>query len=252
MTDGGSARRMPIWQAIAGTLREEIAGGRYQPGDRLPTEATLSQRFGVNRHTVRQGMAALISEGAVVSRRGAGVFVAARPTDYPIGQRVRFHQSILASGRTPSREIVHLETRRADRREAEALGLEDGSPVHVCEGVSRVDGVALAQFRSVFPAARFPQLLERLRETPSVTAALRAEGLADYTRAETRITAKIARGPRALLLGVRDGAPILRSVAVNVDSGGQPVEFGKTWFAGDRVTLVVAAEDLVPPARPAG
>jgi GntR family phosphonate transport system transcriptional regulator len=39
---------------------------------------------------------------------------------------------------------------------------------------------------------------------------------------------------------------------VNVDSGGQPVEFGKTWFAGDRVTLVVAAEDLVPPARPAG
>jgi GntR family phosphonate transport system transcriptional regulator len=36
------------------------------------------------------------------------VFVASTPTDYPIGLRTRFHQNVLASGRTPSRRMLRL------------------------------------------------------------------------------------------------------------------------------------------------
>jgi GntR family phosphonate transport system transcriptional regulator len=43
----------------------------------------------------------------------------------------------------------------------------------------------------------------------------------------------------ALHLRIAEGAPVLRSEAVNVDPAGQPVEYGVTWFAGDRVTLTV-------------
>jgi GntR family phosphonate transport system transcriptional regulator len=64
-------------------------------------------------------------------------------------------------------------------------------------------------------------------------------GLTDYTRAETRLTAKLADPVLALALQVQPGSPVLRSVAVNVDAAGTPVEFGTTWFAGDRVTLTV-------------
>ena len=56
---------------------------------------------------------------------------------------------------------------------------------------------------------------------------------------------RFARGPDALLalhLRLAPGAPLLRSVAVNVDAAGQPIEFGTTWFAGDRVTLTVSPE----------
>jgi len=45
-----------------------------------------------------------------------------------------------------------------------------------------------------------------------------------------------------LHLRISEGAPILRTVSVNVDPGGRPVEFGHTWFAGDRVTLVVTPD----------
>jgi GntR family phosphonate transport system transcriptional regulator len=45
----------------------------------------------------------------------------------------------------------------------------------------------------------------------------------------------------ALALLLRPGAAVLRSVAVNVDTDGQPIEYGITWFAGERVTLTVAA-----------
>jgi GntR family transcriptional regulator, phosphonate transport system regulatory protein len=234
--------RTPIWRSIADTLRDEIAAGLYRPGDKLPTEAGLSLRFGVNRHTVRQGLAALIEAGTLHARRGSGVYVAASPTDYALGRRVRFHQNVRDTGRTPSRRITRLETRPASPSEAEALRIAAGDPVHVVEGVSLADGQPLATFQSIFPARRFPGLLQAMAEQSSVTAALAGCGLTDYTRAETRLTAKLATPVQALALQVQADTPILRSVAVNIDSAGLPVEFGTTWFAGDRVTLTLAAE----------
>lgn len=231
--------RDALWASIAATLRDEIAQGAYRPGDRLPTEAALSARFGVNRHTVRHALAALAKAGTVHSRRGSGVFVSETPTDYPLGRRVRFHQNVAASGRTPSRRITRLETRPATGPEAEALHLPPAAAVHVIEGVSLADGQPLAAFRSVFPADRLPGLLAAMEGQGSVTAALAACGLHDYTRAETRLTARLADPVLALALQVQPGAPVLRSVAVNVDGAGVPVEYGTTWFAGDRVTLTV-------------
>lgn len=234
--------RTPVWQSIAHMLRHEIGAGLYPKGCKLPTEAQLAARFGVNRHTVRHALAALADEGLTVSRRGAGVFVAqAAPADYPLGRRVRFHQNIEALGRTPSREVIRIETRPANPPEAAALGVPQ---VHVFEGISYGDGLPLCLFRSVFPAARFPDLPQALERHKSVTAALQELGLTDYTRAQTKITAKIARGPRAGLLKIAEGAPILRTEALNIDTSGTPVEYGLTWFAGDRVALSIAPDEV--------
>ncbi|NEX48771.1 phosphonate metabolism transcriptional regulator PhnF [Pseudotabrizicola algicola] len=234
--------REALWSAIAATLRAEIADGAYAPGARLPTEAELSARFGVNRHTLRRALADLAQAGVIVSRRGSGVFVAARPTDYRLGRRVRFHQTVSDSGRTPSRRITRLETRPAQSVEATALEIAPGALVHVVEGVSLADGMPLGAFRSVFAAARFPELLTAMEGQSSVTAALRSCGLMDYTRRDTRLTAKLADPVLALALQVKPGAPVLRSVALNIDAAGVPVEFGTTWFAGDRVTLTVSPD----------
>ncbi|MBL3579946.1 phosphonate metabolism transcriptional regulator PhnF, partial [Rhodovulum visakhapatnamense] len=213
-----------------------------RPGDKLPTEADLARRFGVNRHTVRRALADLAEARLVHARRGSGVYVAARPTDYPLGRRVRFHQNLAAAGRSADRKVLLRTTGKADRREAEALALPEGAAVHVYEGISLADGQPLALFRSVFPADRLPGLLDALAEDPSVTRALARAGVADYTRASTRLTAKRATPTQALHLDLRPGDPILRSVSVNVDAGGQPVEYGRTWFAGDRVSLIVAPD----------
>ena len=230
---------MALFATIAETLKAEIAAGLYPPGAKLPTEAALSARFGVNRHTVRHALSALAEAGTVHSRRGSGVFVAARPTDYPLGRRVRFHQNIAASGKTPSRRITRMETLPASAEDASMLTLPQGSLVHVVEGISLADGQPLAVFRSAFPADRFPGLPDAVMARGSITAALGDCGLTDYTRAETRLTARLADPVLALALQVAAQAPVLQSVAVNVDVAGVPVEYGTTWFAGDRVTLTV-------------
>jgi len=237
-----TAPRTPIWRSIASTLSAEIAQGHYKVGQKLPTEAELSARFGVNRHTVRRALGALGEERLVHSRRGAGVFVAATPTDYPIGRRVRFHQNLRAAGRLPTKEILSVATRVADEEEAEALSLERGAEVHVYEGLSLADDQPIALFRSVFPADRFPGLHQHLIADRSVTKALARHGIADYTRASTRLTAKAATATQALHLRIVEGAPILRTVSINIDSVGRAIEFGHTWFAGDRVTLTLGGE----------
>jgi len=78
-----------------------------------------------------------------------------------------------------------------------------------------------------------------LQEEAGVTDALRRCGVADFTRLSTRISARPASATQALHLHVPEGAPLIYSTSLNADPDGVPVEFGMTWFAGDRVTLTI-------------
>lgn len=233
------ARRTPLWQAIAGALRDDIAEGRYGRGAKLPTEAALAARFGVNRHTVRHALGHLVAEGLVRTRRGAGAFVTATPTDYPIGRRVRFTETLRRAGRSPGRQVMGLEERAATAEEAEVLQVPLGATILFSHGRSLADGQPLSMSESIYPLGRLPGLAAALAEQKGVTHALKAAGVADYTRASTRVTAVLATAAQAAVLEVAEGAPLLRTTALNVDPDGQPVEFGRTWFVGDRVTLTL-------------
>lgn len=231
--------KTPIWQAIANALRSDLAEGRYAPGDKLPTEAALAERFGVNRHTVRHGISALVEEGLIRTRRGSGAFVAATPTDYAIGKRVRFHENLIAAGRRPEKRVLHIEERAATTGEAQALRIAQGGRVCAYHGLSLADGQPVAVVESVFPAEYLRDVAAALAAHSSITEALKTVGVTDYTRASTRLTAVRASATQALHLQVSEGDPLLKSTSVNVDEAGVPVEYGRTWFAGDRVTLTL-------------
>lgn len=231
--------RTPIWLAIATSLRDNTSEGLYIPGDKLPTEAALAKKFGVNRHTVRHAVSKLVDEGLLRTRRGSGTFVTARPTEYPIGKRVRFHENLLAAGRTPQKRLLHIETRAVSAEEAQVLDIAEGDLVCAFHGLSLSDGLPIAVFESLFPIMRLPGIERALLESRGVTEALGVAGVTDYTRKSTRLTAVLANATQALHLQMREGDPLLRSTGVNVDLEGQPVEYGRTFFAGDRVTLTL-------------
>lgn len=231
--------RTPLWLEIEDVLRGEIGGGLYRAGDKLPTEQALAARFGVNRHTVRRALAALSAAGMTHARRGSGVYVTAEPTEYRIGRRTRFQQNLASIGQTAERETIRLETRFATEREADALALAPDQRVHVFEGIGLTGEVPLLVFRSAFPAERLPKLPASLRRDGSITRALAAEGVGDYVRASTRISAEAASATQAGHLRCQEGAPLIRTVSVNHDPDGQPIEFGDTWFVGERVQIVI-------------
>lgn len=231
--------KTPLWQAISRSLRDAITARHYLPGDRLPTEAALAERFGVNRHTVRRALRALAEEGLVRSRRGAGTFVAASGTVYPIGPRVRFHQNVLAGGQAPEKRILHIEERPAAAPEAAQLEIAPRAPICICHGLSLADGQPIALFVSHFPAALLPGIAAALSAQTGVSEALRRCGIADYTRRSTRISARAATATQALQLQLTEGAPLAYTGSINVDRDGRVIEYGETWFAGERVTLTI-------------
>lgn len=228
----------PLWRQIADTLRAEAA--RLEPGHRLPSEARLAARFGVNRHTVRRALAALAEAGLVHARRGSGVTVIAPPTDYPISRRTRFHAAMAVSGRVPGRQVLSVETLPGSDAETSALDLPAGTRLIRAEGLTFADGVVIGHFRSVFRA--IPGLAEALGRGEGVTRALAACGIPDYTRAWTRLSAVPADALIALHLRLRRGEPVMRSESLNRDPDQRPLEYGISHFAGSRVTLTVAPE----------
>ena len=232
-------RKTPIWQSIAADLRNDIAEQRYATGGKLPSEAVLAERFGVNRHTVRHALSQLVEDGLVHTRRGAGAFVTARPADYPIGKRVRFHENLRAAGRDPAKKTLSLETRCANASEADALHIAEGDPVLVYIGVSLADGLPIALAEALYPLGRLDGLADAMASSDGITAALKAIGVTDYTRKSTRIIATLATATQALHLQLKEGAPLLRTSSLSVAPDGQPVELGRTWFAGERVTLTM-------------
>jgi GntR family transcriptional regulator, phosphonate transport system regulatory protein len=231
----------PLWAQIAASLRADLAS-HLPPGAKLPTEAQLAARFGVNRHTVRRAVAALAAEGRVHARRGAGVFAAMQPVEYPLSRRTRFHAAVSATGRVPGRRILAMQPGTADTAIATHLTLAPGAPILRLEGVSLSDGTVMGHFTSVFPLARLPGLPDALIQHDSITTALATCGITDYTRAWTRLSATRADALLAGHLRLAAGDPVMRSEALNLDAQGQPIEYGITHFAGDRITLLVTPE----------
>ncbi len=72
-----STDRTPAYRAISDSIRDDILARRVVPGDRLPIETDLAEKFGVSRSTVREALRELASQNLVETIRGAtgGTFV---------------------------------------------------------------------------------------------------------------------------------------------------------------------------------
>jgi DNA-binding GntR family transcriptional regulator len=64
------SNRLPLYLALAQTLRQEIDAKQYKIGAHLPPEDQLVVKYGVSRHTVRQALRELKDEGLITSKAG--------------------------------------------------------------------------------------------------------------------------------------------------------------------------------------
>jgi GntR family phosphonate transport system transcriptional regulator len=231
-----------LWRQIDRSLSREIAAGDWAPGEKLPTEQALAVRFGVNRHTIRQAIGAMVQRGLLRVEQGRGTFVQEGVIDYVIGRRTRFTENILRNRRYPSYEILRSGEMPPPPAIARRLKLDPKMPVVMLERLSSAGGLPVSLSTMYFPVDRFPDFAKVHAETHSVTEALRRFGVADYTRATTRLTARLPTHDEARHLKQPVTRPILLSEAVDVDVDGRPIAVNITRFASDRVQIVVGAE----------
>src|SRR5258708_32433989 len=75
MTRLNNGLQPPQYQQILENIKNDILSGRYQPGQKLPSEAALLKRFGASRITVGRALRELQQAGVVQRRKGAGNYV---------------------------------------------------------------------------------------------------------------------------------------------------------------------------------
>src|SRR5580704_13175730 len=181
---------LTLWRQIAETLRNEIGGDDFPPGARLPTEAELSARFAVNRHTVRRALEELSRGGLIRVEQGRGTFVAEDVLDYTVGTRTRFTEWIHRHNKEPSGRVLQRREIAADSTIAAGLGIRPGTRVVVLERLGLADDIPVSLARHYFPVSRLRGILDALAANPRITDALKAVGVDDYVRQVTKVTAR--------------------------------------------------------------
>lgn len=226
-----------LWRQVADHIRQDVLGG-LSANTRLPGEAELAERFGVNRHTVRSAIAALEKEGIVRAEQGRGTFLNDRKRlRYPIGRRTRFSSGLEDQARTRSGKLLGSQTLPAPPQVAKALDISVGAPAISLKTVSSADGVPVSAAVSWFDAERFGMIGELYAQIGSITASLVQLGVHDYTRRSTSVQARHASTEDLDLLALSPGAIVLVTEAVDVDMDLRPILFGQSRFAADRVEL---------------
>jgi GntR family transcriptional regulator, transcriptional repressor for pyruvate dehydrogenase complex len=74
-------KKTRIYEEVVSQIHELIRAGKVKAGDQLPSERELAETFKVSRTSVREALRALETRGLIVSRTGAGNFVAELPVE---------------------------------------------------------------------------------------------------------------------------------------------------------------------------
>ncbi len=229
-----------IWRRIVDAIRLDIVGGKLARGDKLPPETELAVRFKANRNTVRRALAALQGEGVIRTEQGRGSFVdQARRLSYPIGRRTRFSEGLADQAEDLRSDLLSHQLENASAACSRALGIKLGAKVIRIESLSTADGRPVSRATAWVPYRDFPSFAEQFATHNSITATFVALGVADYSRANTRISARHANAEETSLLRLAPGAILLVSEAIDVDPAGRPILYGLSRFPADFLELVV-------------
>ncbi len=209
----------------------------------LPAETELAESLGVNRHTVRSAIAALASEGIVKPMQGTGTFIRqSRKLRLPLSRRTRFSEGLGAQAKAASSALLSWRREPATDEISGLLELEQGTECIILETMHAADGIPVSTASNWFEAGQFASMPGKLRELGSISAALAACGIKDYTRLWTEISASHASSDDLKRLKLAAGAIVLETSAVNGDTKGKPIQFSRSRFNAGRTSLFISFE----------
>jgi GntR family transcriptional regulator len=214
---------IPLYRHIEEDLLAQITEGDLQPGDVVPPERELCERYGVSRITVRRAISELETRGYVRRQQGKGTFVSRTRIQREMGRLLSFSEEMQAQGHVPGSKLLNLQHRPADKSIASLLQLREGDPMWIVERLRLADDEVVSLSISYLHLPRDVYLTPmELDEYSSLWSLLASKGVR-ITEGNTTVRATIADSHYAELLDVEEGEPLLVREGVNYVMEGQPV-----------------------------
>lgn len=219
----------PLYKEVEREIMQCLAGGEWKPGDRLPSEPELAERFGVAVFTIRAGIQKLVDSGILLRRQGKGTFVAlhrARPLRNQF-LRIFSNDGLKASW---DRELISVTKARASDDVASVLklgGTAAERSIYEVLFLLKNEGKVVAFVESKLSARLFSTVTEAaFRNTADNLYAVFQERFGvNVIRIEERVRASRAGRTGARWLAIDASDPILRIERVAYTYNDVPVEF---------------------------
>ena len=226
----GSPMLNPLYKEVKIRLTRSLVAGEWKPGEAIPSEARLAERFNVSVGTIRKAIDELVAEKILVRQQGRGTFVATHTEDRTL--YYFFHIVGKDGSRAqPSHDLLSFRRARADAEAERALALTRGERVLRIENLLRLAGVPVILDDMVIPARLCPNLDEAAfagREG-TIYGLYQARYGINVVRISERLSAAAAPSRVAEVLGLRANAPVLVIRRVAYTYHDAPVELRTSW-----------------------
>jgi GntR family transcriptional regulator len=244
MPDRGTIDRrspMPLYFQLARLLIDDINSGRWQAGERLPSESEICERYGVSRATVRQALLRLENEGMIQRLKGRGTFISdARHRSWLVqSSEGFFHDEVGRGGLDVTSRVRRAELTRLPRWATQALSLHDDATGVVLERLRFINGNVALHVTDYLPSVHAAAALS-LRDRPgSLYDRLREEAGVTVHGGRRIIEATHAAPEIADLLGVGPRTPLLLVESVSWDARFEPFHCYHSWVRTDRLPVEI-------------
>ncbi|MDB4896812.1 MAG: GntR family transcriptional regulator [Firmicutes bacterium] len=225
---------IPLYFQIKTRLLELIENGQFKPGDQVPSERELTERFSVSRMTARQALTELESQGYLYRIQGKGTFVATPKLEQPLAGLTSFTEDMRRRGLAPGARVLTAQEAPAGKKAAKLLGIAETATIFRLERLRLADGEPMALETSHIPVALCPGLLEADFRDQSLYRILAERCDTRLVKADQSLEAVPATAYDAEMLHVREGTPLLLMERVSRDASDKPVEFVRSLYRGDR------------------
>ena len=247
---------IPFYHQLKSLVIEQIARDGLAPGDRLPSDHELCERYSVSRTVARQALGELEFEGVLVREKGRGTFVAQPKSSQGLVQSLAgLFDDVASHGMSLRSEVRRLEKVPAPADIANDLQIATGASVLVLERlrfISELPWVLVTTYLPTdLPANLIGGLAQEDLEHGSLYEIMDRHGVRPV-RGRRSIEARVANAGLARDLGLARGAAVLYLSSVGMNASGRPVEVFRAFHRGDRtrfeVDLSVQSDAVVVPA----
>ena len=232
---------MSRYERIAAALRDSILAGEYAPGERLPRQRDLAQRWKTTLPTVRQALDRLQRDGLLRVEHGVGTFVADLDRAYDPFAVASFTEALRERGLAVETRLLSVDARARSAPAAAALGTAAGEDLVALARVRLIEGRPIV-YQVSYAQGRVHAHLASYDGAVPLYAFLRDRaGLVAGAYRET-ITAEPTPAAAGEVLGLRVGEPILVSRRTTATVHGEPFLYDEAYLPPDRVRVSVSRQ----------
>ena len=229
----------PLYAQIQGIIEREIASGRLQPGNRIPSEQEIAKQYEVSRVTARKALDNLVVKNLLYRQAGKGTFVAEHALTYGFSAMLSFSKNLGSRGFEVRTQILEQALIPGSPEIARQLRLDMGAEMVIIRRLRFVDGVASAIHTSYFDARIYAPLLKMDLTTESILEAAERIGRIRMSYSIDSLRAVPVTAPDGRILGIQTGAPALELEGIVFDENNAPSRYTRGIYRGDMFRLEV-------------